>query len=465
MNLDPVGWNLPFNRIVGVLGNPDFASALLGLSAIIFAYFAAIQNSFNSKFWLPVGLSLFSVFLAFATNARQGVGIVLLAFLFASSVLGFKKNFKIGMLIMLFSVGVTIFSLFGMLRIGPFASILYKDSIMYRGDYWRAAFSMFDSNPIFGVGFGRYGDFFREYRDLDQVSRRGSGLISDQAHSIPLDFLASGGLLVFVIYLVFVLLISRLAVISCLRAKSHDEIILAIVLSCLWFGYFAQALISIDQIGLAIWGWVFAALVVTNSQKHKSIPVLKKQLKSKNENKLHFTGLLVALIIIVSGIVGLTPIWKSDVAMRIANALATSGSNNPGNQQEIIAYANQIVAQNSIDSYYFRQSGVLLASNGQVDSSIQALRRSIELNNREAVSYAVLGSILRQTGKPEESLPVLEKAIQLDPLNQMNYYEKLQSYLATNNLVKAEESLLQMREISKKSKLYLEAENLINNAN
>jgi O-antigen ligase len=463
LNLDPIHWNLRFNRIVGFLGNPDFASALLGLSTIIFCYFAYLEGSLNLKSGLNIFLSVISSLLTIATNARQGTGIVLLAIIFLGVTLGFRRSIQLGSLVTLLVSPIIGLSILGMLKLGPLGPFLYKDSITYRGDYWRAAVSMFESNPIFGVGMGRFGDFFREYRDLQQVSRRGARLISDQAHSIPLDFLSSGGLVLFLIYLAFLVVICRMAILSCLRAKSREEVALSISLASLWFGYLTQALISIDQIGLAIWGWVFAALVTVNFTNFNGGPREIQKIKKRGSIYSLFISSSVALIVIIAGAFALVPIWKADSAIRLANALGGNSKISDLQKQQIVSHAEIALKSRPLDGYYFRQSGILLANFGDVNSSIQALKRAIELNPQDAVSHAVLGSILRQIGEPAESLQYLQKASQLDPWNQMNFYERLQSHLALNQIENAKEMLARMKEISSKSELYFEAETLVKN--
>ncbi|MCX8482259.1 MAG: O-antigen ligase family protein [Crocinitomicaceae bacterium] len=463
LRVDPVNWNLPFNRVVGLLGNPDFASALLGLSAIVFCYFALIEKKFKWKWTINIFFSVVSVFLTFATNARQGTGIVFLAFLFLLLVLGFKYKTKIGFLLLTFTLTVLTVAILGMLKIGPLSTLLYKDSITYRGDYWRAAIAMFQAKPIFGVGFGRYGDYFRQFRDLEQVSRRGPSLVSDQAHSIPLDFLSSGGLVLFLIYLVFVFLICRMALVSCIRANTKDQIFLAITLASLWFGYLAQALISIDQIGLAIWGWVFAALVTINyrnyNDSHESLMGTSKPVNRSST----IVAFCLCASVFMMGSFTLFPIWRADTTIRLASAYGHSASVTNELRQQIVGQATKSIASRPLDFYYYRQSGVLLANYGEIDSSLSALKRAIELNPQDSVSFAVAGSILRQTGKPRESLKFLQKASLLDPLNQMNFYELLQSYLALNNIQEANAMLVKMRNISNDSSLYFEAVKILKN--
>lgn len=117
--------------------------------------------------------------------------------------------------------------------------------------------------------------------------------------------------------------------------------------------------------------------------------------------------------------------------------------------------------ENVSDSYALRQSGIALAMVGDINKSIFALERAIELNPRDSVANAALGSILRQTGQMQESITFFRKAISLDPLNEGIYGELIQSEISLGNLVSAQKVLEQMSIIDVKSKLYLESLNLI----
>jgi tetratricopeptide (TPR) repeat protein len=206
---------------------------------------------------------------------------------------------------------------------------------------------------------------------------------------------------------------------------------------------------------------VFAALVSVNYRILNDNPNRIKNKENVRSLSSRIFPLTTALILFVIGTIILIPIWKADTAIRFASAIGSSSQISELEKQQVLARARDAVESNPLDAYYFRQSGIIFANFGDIDSSVVALKRAIELNPREAVAQAVLGSILRQIGKPAESLQYLQKASQLDPWNQMNYYEQLQSYLALNQIEGANQMLGRMKEISSNSDLYFEAERLM----
>ena len=97
--------------------------------------------------------------------------------------------------------------LVGTLNKGPLALLLYKDSVTYRGDYWRAGWKMTLDNPIFGVVLDGYGDWYRRSRTIEATLRRGPDVTSNAAHNVFLDISAYGGFPLVLIYIALMVLV------------------------------------------------------------------------------------------------------------------------------------------------------------------------------------------------------------------------------------------------------------------
>jgi hypothetical protein len=160
-------------------------------------------------------------------------------------------------------------AILGMLQIGPLEKLLYKESVTYRGDYWRAGWRMALENPLFGVGFDQYGDWYRRTRDIDAVLRRGPEFTSNAAHNVLIDFAASAGFMFLLVYLVLVFLTLK-GIIQIFQAKGAQNPIIVAIMG-MWLAYQAQSLISINQIGLAIWGWVLSGLIIGFSKSLSNV--------------------------------------------------------------------------------------------------------------------------------------------------------------------------------------------------
>jgi hypothetical protein len=139
-------------------------------------------------------------------------------------------------------------------------ALLYKESVTFRGDYWSAGWKITVDYPIFGVGLDGYGDWYRRGRTLAATVRRGPDVTSNAAHNVFLDFSSSGGILLVAIYatLMVVVVISAIKVLR--RSTGFNPAFAGLVAG--WVSFQAQSIISINQIGLALWGWVFSGLVI-----------------------------------------------------------------------------------------------------------------------------------------------------------------------------------------------------------
>jgi hypothetical protein len=143
---------------------------------------------------------------------------------------------------------------------GPLTSLLYKASVTFRGDYWTAGWNMTTSNPIFGVGVDNYGDWYRRTRTLEATLRRGPDVTSNAAHNVFLDFSSNGGVPLALIYIFVIAMVVRASIKIVRRQKSYNSF--AIGLIGAWIAYQAQSVISLNQLGLAVWGWLLSGLII-----------------------------------------------------------------------------------------------------------------------------------------------------------------------------------------------------------
>jgi len=117
-----------------------------------------------------------------------------------------------------------------------------------------AGWQMTLDHPLFGVGLDSYGDWYRQARGEITTLRGSADRNSNAAHSVFLDISSNGGVPLLIAYLFILGVIA----VSAFRAwkklgKNYD-----VVFTCLtstWAAFHFQALISINQIGVAVWGW------------------------------------------------------------------------------------------------------------------------------------------------------------------------------------------------------------------
>jgi hypothetical protein len=152
------------------------------------------------------------------------------------------------------------FGIAGALQVGPLTQYIYKTSVSLRGEYWRAGIKMGVDHPLTGVGFDTYGDWYRRARSESAMILPGPNTVTNSAHNVNIDIFSYGGFPLFLSYFAL-LIIAAVAIIKVVaRARGYDKYFYP--LATAWVCYQAQAMISINQIGLAVWGWVLTGAVI-----------------------------------------------------------------------------------------------------------------------------------------------------------------------------------------------------------
>lgn len=123
-----------------------------------------------------------------------------------------------------------------------------------------------------GHGFETYGDLYTQERGIISALRTGLQRTSNSAHNIFLDIGVNGGVLLLTSYILILLLafIKSFKYVQFLKkSKQMDFVFLG--LFSFWIAYLAQALISINQIGVGIWAWIITGLLLNVGRNRGSV--------------------------------------------------------------------------------------------------------------------------------------------------------------------------------------------------
>ena len=316
LQIDPLPWAYIYSRISGFLGNPDFQSSFVGLMSA-----AAVAQVLNNKYSLAKksGLIVFSftgLLVAYKSGSQQGplvfmIGVAVVAFIFIRTK---HSKYFFASYVGFLTVGF-IAVVLGSLNKGPLAELLYRGSVAARGDYWRAALKMTREHPVFGVGMDGYGDWYRRSRDSVAIARSGATTLADAAHNVFLDISASGGIPFILIYLAItgLVIVSLWKVVA--RAKTFDPYFASV--AAVWIGYQAQSVVSINQIGLAVWGWILSGTIIgyeihTREVVEDEKPAKVKKEKSIGDSKVSSnTKVSIAISLVVGLLLGTSPLIAS----------------------------------------------------------------------------------------------------------------------------------------------------------
>jgi O-antigen ligase len=276
LKLDPIGWVNQYSPVIGFLGNPNFQSSFVGFSGVMIF---ALLISKDVKPLYRAGYFLYLVAAAYVikeTDSQQGFlvllgGIAVVVFIWITRS---KIKFLTIPSLLAGFVGVVLVTL-GSLNSGPLASVLYKASVTYRGDYWRAGWKMSLENPLFGVGLDSYGDWYRRARTVEATVRRGPDVVSNAAHNVLLDLSSNGGFPLLIIYLFMMVLVVIAAIKVVKRTEGFEPVFAG--LFAVWIAYQAQSIISLNQLGLAVWGWIISGLIIGYEINTREVEGLQKQ--------------------------------------------------------------------------------------------------------------------------------------------------------------------------------------------
>jgi len=280
---DPISWSqmAPF----ATLGNINFSSAFFGLASICASVlaFTPNQNPFL-RISLLVMVSV-DLFIILETGSIQGFMIYIAGMGFVGFFLvrAYKplRVLQIPYLLLGF-MGFSLTAL-ALNNVGPLARFVFGDTILFRFDYWYAGWAMTLKNPIFGVGLDSYGDWYREVRGEIATLRTTPDRITNTAHNIYLDISASGGFPLIAAYIVLLGYALRAAWRLMRRDEAFNPYFVALFST--WIAYLIQAAISINQIGVGIWGWLFTGALIGYEIATRDGSTVRTDRKSKIESQ------------------------------------------------------------------------------------------------------------------------------------------------------------------------------------
>jgi hypothetical protein len=407
---DFVKWNNPYGNILGTFGNPNFIGAFLGFfTASMIAY--ALTKNVSLKIRILTGLtSLVAVYEIIDSNAIQGRVV----FAGGLAIIGFyliRSRFNSLALLATYSatvlaIGIT--ALLGALQIGPLTKFIYKTSVSLRGEYWQAGLNMAKDNLFTGIGFDSYGDWYRRSRDAQALILPGTETVTNAAHNVPIDVFAFGGIFLLLPYLALIALVAVAIVRHTIQNREFDGLFVA--LTTAWVGYQIQSVISINQIGLAIWGWLLGGALLAYTKSFKSMSDGSVASQSVNRGKKQkeqiFSPQLIGGLGLILGLIVACPPVSGDAKIR--GALTSS------------QLANIEIALNSTyltptDTFRLLSTIQVLENSKLFDVSYKYTKKVVEFNPESFDVWKYLYSVKNST--PEDKVLAKKRMIELDPLN------------------------------------------------
>ncbi len=407
---DFLSWSNPYGNILGLFGNPNFISSFLGIFIASLLAFIADRNSSWRYRAIAAAFALVAFYEIVESSAIQGIvvtagGIAIVGFFLVRSYL--RQNI-FTYLYVLAATGVGVIAILGALQKGPL-TFIYKTSVSLRGAYWNAGAQMGLDHPLTGVGMDSYGDWYRRARSENAATvLPGPKVFTNASHNVVIDFFAYGGWPLLLTYVGLLVLAAIAAVRVIARTRTYDATFVAIFAA--WACYITQAIISINQIGLAIWGWLLTgALVAYEYATRPSVavaepPARKDRRKSVNAGVI--SPQLVAGIGVVVGLLIAAPPLAADMKWRAA--LDSKDAN------KVMAALEPGYLSPS-DSQRYAQAVQLFASSNLMNQARDIALKGVEFNPDYFDAWKILYFLSNST--EAEKAQALENMKRLDPRN------------------------------------------------
>jgi O-antigen ligase len=409
---DFLSWANPYGNILGLFGNPNFISAFLGMFITTLMAFAASKHA-SWKYRIGAGaLGLVAYYEIVDSSSIQGIvvtfgGIAIVAFF---AIRAYIKQVIVTYLYLASVMVVGLIAIFGTLQKGPLAFV-YKTSVSLRGEYWHAGLNMGSEHPFTGIGMDSYGDWYRRARSENAATvLPGPKVVTNASHNVVIDFFAYGGWPLLLAYL-SMLLLAAIAVIKVLRrSKSYNPVFVAMVAA--WTCYEVQSLISINQIGLAVWGWLLTGALISYEVATRPdlvAPATPTTGKSKAQSSRSSGIVSPQLIAGIGAVVGLllaVPPLSADTKWRSAIE-SKDGSK--------VLSTLESGYMNPTDSARLVQAVSLFANSNLPDQAHQIALKGVEFNPDYFDAWFQLYSLPNST--EDEKALALKNMKRLDPLN------------------------------------------------
>lgn len=421
--LDFVDWNNPYNAIISTVGNPNFAAAIMSIMALLI--FTPVLNSSYSKLtrFSSLILTILILYTIFLSDARQGLLAFFAGLLAYMIIWAFIKSKRVGYIFLLAGAFVGLLAIAGMLQKGPFSSLLYKGSVTVRGYYWDAGIAMVRANPFFGVGYDSYGSYFKEYRDVGYPLKYGFGITSSNAHNLPIQIFSTSGIFAGAAYMAITIFIFVVGLRAILRASNNQKLQIGGVLSA-WIAYQAQSIVSIDNIGISVWGWALGGAVLGTS-------FLNSSLTSTQQNKkladIQLLRPVISFILVVFTLVTVViPHYQAERDMLQVRILFDPAK--PEYKDPFRQYAEKIINYRLADPSYKMTVAGWLAANGYVEDGLNQLYKMKEYDPRNLDTLIVLAQFNEELGRYSEAIKLRNEVIKYDQWDATNYLQLGKNY-------------------------------------
>jgi O-antigen ligase len=429
-NKDPLQYFLPWynknDAIIITVGNSNFASIFLAMTFSASLALLLQKPNLNLKSFICMASVIIHLVLIPKLDTQGKISFAIGAVVVIGIFTIFSKNKFLkffGIFWWFISLLTALLGVIGLAGKGYFAGVLSDNvrSLTDRYYAWKVAIEMMKDSPFFGRGIDSFGFYYRFYRDKNSSEiLSGQPYISyDNAHNTYLQLGATAGIPTLIIYIILIIFICWRMVIA--WKVSEDKSLVA-GLSSIWIIYLIQSFVSMDQIGIAVWGWSCAGALIVSSRRNKSIDTKKIEDILENSNfKLNkipkFIYIPLGAMILSIPSIYYIPVLKneSDIYFAIRNIPRLSGDFEKQENFNNILNAGYKAKQLELRLTIIRYLGAV----NLTDKALALATYSAEQEPRSFSALHLVAGLYELSGQYKSAIPARELTIKLDPHNEL----------------------------------------------
>ena len=451
---DPIKWSTNYNAILLTVGNPDFAGALLGIFAATLCGVLFSQSGIIFRLFVGVSV-LLALLVIYWSQARQGLVGLTIGFGVVISTVVWQKSKKSSLVLLFIGALAGLLGILGTLQIGPLAKLLYKNSISDRGYSWHAAWQMFATHPLFGVGIDRYASWFLKYRDPKYPLLYGYQQNVNDAHNVFLEIFATAGIFAGILYLILTIYVGLRAVKAWKRYEGKNQILVSGIIAG-WLVFVAQSAISPNTTSIAIWGWVFAGVIVSLSKNEEVAEPAKTQMK-KNRTFISSQSKFIAFTLLSMCFLLLIVIPMNISASRMSNFDTFRGNDDAQTRVKLMKIAD-LAFNSPLQSPENRVKIAFGITNaGLVTEGISYFEKIIKQDKRNSAAYQSLAAIYEYEKNFKEAIKYRLIVQDLSPYSADSLLLLEKDYLSLGDKFSASKIRDQIIQIAPETQIALQA--------
>ena len=388
---DVFEWETKTNGIIGTLGNPNFQSsfAAMALLPTLVTYWES-----NKRY---ISIILFSIlmFTIYISESTQGYIAGAASLILFVLIYFWYKNRRLFLVVLLLGFSTSVIAISGMLNKGPLSQYLYKISVQSRGEMWRTALATANSNPLFGVGLDSFGDWSLFYRD--EKAANGVAEYADNAHNFFLQFALTGGYILALISLLFII-ITLYSFYKIQKQRNKFDKGLSAIFSS-WVCFQLQALISPANISMLAWNFLISGVMIGYAAKLSRPEKILHTNSYKNSIFLRPFGYLSLMI----GLILVYPYFNAD---RIAFGTTKTGD-------ALVAVKSAKMFPES--SVRYQRIGLAMYNSNLPELSLDVARSATSFNPNNLAGWFLI--LVNEKAPIEDRRKAKNEVLRLDPYN------------------------------------------------